>query len=93
MADQTITKPQLLNLLGKLATDDGFRARFEANPSSALQEAGISAQQIQGLPSDHTQPVQLADKATFEAARQRLAADNSAELLCMIVPTLRLNND
>ena len=91
MAGQNITKAQMLNLLGKLATDDGFRSRFEADPASALQEAGIPADQVQGFPSNQTQPGQLAGKATFEAARQRIAADNAAELMCMIIPNFRLD--
>ncbi|HET9189569.1 MAG TPA: NHLP-related RiPP peptide [Rudaea sp.] len=93
MADQKVSKAQMLDLLGRLANDDGFRSRFEKNPSAALAEVGIPPDQIKGFPEDHTRPGMLAPKPEFEAARKRLIDQAGDECLCMIIPGLRLDFD
>lgn len=93
MAGQNVSKTQMLDLLGRLASDDGFRSRFEKNPSAALAEVGIPPGQIEGFPEDHTQPGKLAPKSVFETARKRLAEQAGDECFCMIAPGLRLSSD
>ncbi len=91
MTGQKVTKTQMLDLLGRLANDDGFRDRFEKNPSAALTEAGIPPNQIKGFPEDHTRPGKLAPKVDFENACKRLNNQVGEECLCMIIPGLRLD--
>lgn len=91
MASQKVSKAQMLGLLGRLANDEGYRERFEENPSAALAEIGIPPDQIKGFPEDHTRPGKLALKSDFEAARKHLANQVGAECLCMIIPGLRLD--
>ena len=81
----------MLTLLGKLANDDGYRARFEGDPKAALAEAGVSRDQVANY--EHGPVAKLADKATFEAARKRLADDAAQQLMCMVIPNLRLDFD
>ena len=91
MAGQNVSKVQMLDLLDRLANDDGFRDRFEKKPSAALVEVGIPPDQIKGFPEDHTRPGKLAPKPEFEAARKRLINQAGDECLCMIIPGLRLD--
>lgn len=91
MAGPNVSKAQMLDLLGRLASNDGFRARFEKNPPAALAEVGIPPGTITGFPEDHTRPGKLAPKSDFEAARKRLADQVGDECLCMIIPALRLD--
>ena len=86
MANPTISKQQMLHLLDKLSSDDGFRSRFEQHPKSALAEAGISAAQIANFPAVQLAPNTLADKHVFAAERQRVAHDLADECMCMIIP-------
>ncbi|MEO8804243.1 MAG: NHLP-related RiPP peptide [Rudaea sp.] len=91
MASQKVSKVQMLDLLGRLATDDGYRERFEKNPSAALTEAGIPPEQVKGFPEDHTRPGRLAPKSEFEAAQKRLTSQVDEDCLCMVIPGLRLD--
>lgn len=93
MAGPNVSKAQMLDLLGRLASDDGFRARFEKNPSATLAEVGIPPDQIKGFPEDHTQPGKLAPKSVFEIARNRLKEQAGDDCFCMIAPGLRLSSD
>ena len=90
MNDTALTKEQGLALLTKLATDDGFRARFEQKPAHALSEIGIPAQQIVALPAACLCSRKLASKQDMDAAKQRLAADLDTSVLAFIVPTAKL---
>lgn len=91
MAGPNVTKSQMLDLLGRLASDDGFRARFEKNPPTALAEVGIPADQIRGFPEDHKNPGKLAPKEAFAQTRKQLQQDVADECLCMVQPGLWLN--
>lgn len=87
MAKPTVSKHHMLGLLKKLASDDGFRARFEKDPKSALTEAGIPAAIVSALPAEQLQPGKLADKRVFETEHQRVTNDLAEECMCMIVPS------
>jgi len=86
MAGTSITKQQMLSLLGKLSSDDGFRARFEKDPRAGLIEAGVPAAQANAFPADHLGSGTLADKGVFVAERARVSQALSDECLCMVIP-------
>ena len=90
MKDASLTKDQGLALLTKLATDAGFRARFESKPAHTLSEIGIPAQQIVELPAACLCPRKLASMDEMEASRKRLAADLDTSMLALIVPTAKI---
>jgi putative modified peptide len=52
----------LNTLLDKLANDDGFRKRLEADPTSALKEIGVAVP-----PGFHSGPIKLPSKADAQA--------------------------
>jgi putative modified peptide len=54
-------------LLDKLAEDDGFRARFQANPKAAVQSLGTDDPAIESLPDGAIR--ELAPKAAFRKSR------------------------
>jgi putative modified peptide len=91
MAGQNVSKAQMLDLLGRLANDDGFRDRFEKSPPTALSEVGIPPNQIRGFPEDHTQPGKLASKAAFAQTLKQLQQNVADDCLCMVQPGLWLN--
>ncbi len=86
MASPTVSKQQMLKLLDKLSSDDGFRGRFEKDPKSALVEAGIPAAHVATFPADHIAPRVLPDKNHFRAERDRVANDMAEECMCMVSP-------
>lgn len=91
MAGPNVSKAQMLDLLGRLASDDGFRANFETNPASALSQIGLPADQVKVFLADHIVTGKLAAKAEFESARKRITGQDDAECLCMIIPGIRLD--
>lgn len=91
MAGLNVGKAQVLDLLGRLASDDGFRTNFERSPSSALSQIGLPADQIKIFLADHTVAGKLATKAEFETARQRIIGQDDAECLCMVIPGIKLD--
>ena len=90
MANPTVSKQQMLKLLDKLSSDDGFRSRFEKDPKSALVEAGIPAAQVATFPADHLAPGALRNKSVYAAEHQRVANDIAEECMCMVVPNLKM---
>lgn len=54
-------------VLDKLATDDDFRASFQANPRAATRSLGVEDDAIDSLPE--TPVAKLADKASFAKSR------------------------
>jgi putative modified peptide len=88
MVDLPVPKELMVALLGKLARDDEYRVRFEQNASAALSEIGFPADLVVQFPNAEKK---LADKAEFEAARQRLTGEVVSTCLCMIAPGLMLN--
>ncbi|MDE1960008.1 MAG: NHLP-related RiPP peptide [Xanthomonadaceae bacterium] len=91
MAGPNVSKAQMLDLLGRLASDDGFRTNFEKNPASALSQIGLSADQVKVFLAYHIVTGKLATKAEFESARKRITGQDDAECLCMIVPGVKLD--
>ena len=87
MASATISKPQMLHLLSKLSSDDGFRSRFEKDPRAGLIEAGVPASHAATFPAEKLGSGVLADKAVFAAEHQRVAKDLAEECMCMVVPS------
>ena len=54
-------------LLDKLASDDDFRARFQANPRAAARSLGTNDEAVESLPG---KPIaKLADKSAFGKSR------------------------
>jgi len=86
-----VSKSQIIELLGKLADDDGYRIRFQRNPDAALTELDFPSGGFAGFVGNSAQTGMLADKTVFAAARQRMADETAGECLCMIVPSFRLD--
>jgi putative modified peptide len=91
MAGPNFSKAQMLDLLGRLASDDGFRANFEKNPASALSQIGLPADQVKIFLTDHIVAGKLATKGEFEDALRRITNQNVEECLCMTIPSLKLD--
>jgi putative modified peptide len=91
MAGPNVSKAQMLDLLGRFASDDGFRANFEASPASALSQIGLPADQVKVFLADHIVTGKLATKAEFETARKRIIGQDDAECLCMVIPGIKLD--
>ncbi|HEX6834256.1 MAG TPA: NHLP-related RiPP peptide [Rudaea sp.] len=91
MAGQKVTRAQMLSLLGKLANDDQYRARFAANAPAALKEAGVPDDQADALAKEYLRPGALADKALFQEAHARISSQQSQECMCMVIPSFRLD--
>src|SRR5690242_12477765 len=69
----TLSREHSLALLQKLATDDGFRNRFEQSPVQALMELGVPHSTIFSLKEECRMPKQLANKSHFAVAHEELA--------------------
>jgi putative modified peptide len=93
MADSTLSREHSLALLHKLATDDGFRSRYEQKPAAALAELGVPHETIVNLKASCLAPITLADKAHFAEAHVELTAMEAASCLEFIVPNSKLNFD
>ncbi|HET9189568.1 MAG TPA: NHLP-related RiPP peptide [Rudaea sp.] len=86
-----VSKSQIIELLGKLADDDGYRIRFQRDPDAALGELDFPPGSFAGFPGNSEQHGMLADKTIFAAARQRMVDEVAGECLCMIIPNFRLD--
>lgn len=86
-----VSKTQIIELLGKLASDDGYRSRFERSPEGALAELDFPAGGFAGFINNHAGSGLLADKIVFSDARKRMVDEIAGECLCMIIPTFRLD--
>jgi putative modified peptide len=86
-----VSKSQIIELLGKLADDDGYRIRFQRNPDAALTELDFPSGGFAGFVGNSAQTGTLADKTVFSAARQRMVDEVAGECLCMIIPNFRLD--
>lgn len=91
MADSKLSHEHSLALLHKLATDDGYRARYEQNPAAALTEIGVPQETIAGLKASCTKPTVLADKAHFAGAHQTLQNAAADSCVGMITPNAKLD--
>jgi putative modified peptide len=92
MSNAVLTNEQATLLLNELATNEGFRARYEQKPAAALVELGIPHETVVNLNASCLAPMRLADASAFSSALREFK-DSSAQLcLSMITPQLRFNN-
>ncbi len=91
MADSKLSREHSLALLHKLATDDGFRSRYEQKPAAALAELGVPHETIVNLKASCLAPTSLADKGHFQTAHAQLTAAAADQCVGMIVPTVKMD--
>lgn len=91
MIDSKLSREHSLALLHKLATDDGFRSRYEQKPAAALAELGVPHETIVNLRGACLAPTALAEKRYFSAAHTRLAGAAADECLTMLPPQAKLD--
>lgn len=90
MADSELSRKHSLALLHKLATDDGFRGRYEQKPAAALAELGVSLETIVNLNASCLAATGLAAKEHFSLAHAELANAAADECLMMLPPKAKL---
>jgi putative modified peptide len=91
MTDSKLSREHSLALLHKLATDDGFRIRYEQAPAAALAELGVPPATITHVTTNCRVSGTLAEKAAFAQARQQLLAAGAEACVQMAVPDPRLD--
>lgn len=91
MADTSLSREHSLALLQKLATDDGYRARFEQKPAAALAELGVPHDTIVNLKASCLASNQLADKSQFAEAHSELANATAEGCVGMFVPSVKMD--
>ena len=91
MADSKLSHEHSLALLHKLATDDGFRSRYEQKPAAALAELGVPHETIVNLKASCLAPIALTDKAHFADAHEKLSTVATGYCLDFIVPNVKLD--
>ena len=91
MADSKLSREHSLALLHKLATDDGFRSRYEQKPAAALAELGVPLETIVNLKASCLASTSLADKSHFIRAHKELANSATENCLMMVIPNAQLN--
>lgn len=91
MADSKLSREHSLALLHKLATDDGFRSRYEGKPAAALVELGVSLETIVNLKASCLAPTTLADKNHFVQAHRDLSNASVENCVRMADPSPKLD--
>lgn len=91
MAKTSLPKDQGMSLLRKLATDDGFRTRFEADPRSAMLEVGISPETISELKASCCDSKKIADKTAFEKLLAEMESEATIAAMSMHTPNIKLD--
>ncbi|HEU4663769.1 MAG TPA: NHLP-related RiPP peptide [Dokdonella sp.] len=91
MTDAVLTNEQTLKLLLELATNDGFRRRYEEKPAAALLEIGVPAATIANMSAACLVQCTLKPKSDFLEAHQQLQNNTFAAAQSMAVPNLRLS--
>ncbi|MGH8173090.1 MAG: NHLP-related RiPP peptide [Rhodanobacteraceae bacterium] len=89
MSNSVLTNEQATLLLNELATNDGFRARFEEKPAAALVELGIPHETVVNLSAACLAPMRLAEPSVLAAALKELKESSAQLCLSMITPQLR----
>jgi putative modified peptide len=91
MSDAVLTNDQTLKLLRELASNPGFRQRYEEKPAAALLEIGIPATTIANLPAAclRATPLKMA-AADFQEAERSLASQDFGTMQSMIIPNVRV---
>ena len=90
MADSSLSREHSLALLHKLATDDGFRSRYEQKPAAALAELGVPHETIVNLKASCLAAQPLADKEHFQTAHAQLTTSAADQCLTMVVPSSKM---
>ena len=91
MTNTTLAREHSLALLQKLATDDGFRSRYEQSPAAALAELGVPQETIAGLKASCTKPTLLAAKSHFAAAHEDLKSAAIDSCVGMFIPSVKMD--
>lgn len=91
MADSKLSREHSLALLHKLATDDGFRSRYEHKPAAALAELGVPHETIVNLKASCLAPAALAAKSHFVIAHGELSNATADNCLMMNQPNANLD--
>lgn len=91
MADSKLSREHSLALLHKLATDDGFRSRYEQKPAAALAELGVPLDTIVNLKASCLAPATLDTKDVFSNAHAKLANAAADECLMMTPPLVKFD--
>lgn len=92
MSDAVLTNDQTLKLLRELATNHGFRQRYEEKPAAALLEIGVPATTIANLPAACLAPQKLAqDQSAFDEALREMTNNKFVTAQSMAIPTLRFS--
>lgn len=91
MTDTKLSREHSLVLLHKLATDDGFRSRYEQKPAAALAELGVPHATIVNLKAPCLAPTSLADKSHFQASHAQLTNASVDQCVGMVVPTVKMD--
>ena len=87
----SLSREHSLALLHKLATDDGFRSRFEQGPVEALIELGVPHATIFCLKEECRMAKKLADKEVLADAWQQLCNAGAEVCIQMIIPSPSLD--
>jgi len=87
----SLSREHSLELMQKLATDDGYRSRFEQRPAAALAELGVPDETIANLNPLCLVEVRLADKERFVEARKQLGEAAAHVCVGMNIPTVALD--
>ncbi|MEP7043754.1 MAG: NHLP-related RiPP peptide [Dokdonella sp.] len=90
MSDATLTNAQALKLLLELATNPGFRQRFEEKPAAALVEFGIPHETVVNLNAACLAPATLVDSKALQKAHDEFKEKGVNACLSMISPHLKV---
>ncbi len=91
MSGSRLPKEHELNLLKRLSSDDGYRARFEKSPADALKEIGVPDTAVSALDPASLLPGKLADKSVIAATHVKLSESRTTDHASMIVPFIRID--
>lgn len=92
MSDAVLTNAQALKLVTEIATNAGFRARFEEKPAAAMLEIGIPATTIANLPAACLVAKSLTvNEKTIEETRRMLQAQSATTAQSMAIPNLKMS--
>lgn len=85
-----LPQEQGFELIRRLASDDGFRDRFESDPATAMSELGISADVIASLESKCRLARTLAPKEAFTSLLNDVNDEAILALMRMQTPQARM---
>lgn len=84
----TMTIEQVRQMVHRFATDDDFRALFEASPAKALAQLGVAENVIAGLDRKCLQPCKLGGKEMFQTANASLDEATAQLFSSFMIPAL-----